>query len=190
MKKGMIIKNTILSEEDFFKDTDFLDILTNLEDCDLGEDTQLSSEILEDNYDIHFSDNGIGGTEDTSHIFGFPNILPNGIIECKIPNDKFIRLELKTKRDSIIVINSKNEIYLYDKNSFCYYETPKDVDKYLSLNKDGYKKFLVLSSNLRRLMEQLGNISNYFLVIKDMDRLLYENSYKDNMEDIMDIYKM
>lgn len=188
MPIDMIKQNSNLSEEDFLKDNVLLDMLSNLEDYDLGEDALFSSEALDNSSEINISDNGIDGTDVNSHIFEFPDILPNGIIQCKIPNDEFIRLELKTERDSIIVINSKNEIYFYDKNSFCYYETPKDVVKYLSLNKDGHKKFLVLPSNLRMLMEQLGNINIYFLVIKDMDRLLYENSYKDNIEDIMDIY--
>lgn len=106
------------------------------------------------------------------YISEFPNSLPHGIIQYKIPNDVFVSLELKTRRKSIIVINSKNEIYNYDKNVFYYYDNFIDISGYISSNKGGYNKFFVLPSNLKNLIREIGNLNDYFFVIKDMDRLL------------------
>lgn len=178
----MKIDNTISIEDIFFMENDNFEMLSDSEIPELEDNPQFVSELLD------VSSDKTNVAERISYISVFPNILPHGIIQCKIPNDEFVSLELKTKRNSIIVINSRNEIYNYGKSTFYYYDNFIDINEYISSNKSSYNKFFVLPSNLKNLIREVGNLNDYFLVIKDMDRLLYENSYKGNIEDIMDIY--
>lgn len=124
-------------------------------------------------------------------------LLPVGIIECFVPQIGAIEIELKARRNSIIVLTSTKDMdkYLCDEYYTIGYTSYGDnislseqIIRYI--DKVSYIKILLFHQNLPLLADILGTFEGYFFMVESMDILLYENSYKDTVEDIFDYYLM
>lgn len=124
-------------------------------------------------------------------------LLPAGIIECFVPQIGAIEIELKARRNSIIVLTSTKDVdkYLCDEYYIIGYTSYGDnislseqIIRYI--NKVSYIKILLFHQDLPLLADILGTFEGYFFMVESMDILLYENSYKDTVEDIFDYYLM
>lgn len=124
-------------------------------------------------------------------------LLPAGIIECFVPQIGAIEMELKAKRNSIIVLTSTKDVekYLCDEYYIIGY-TSYDVNTSLSeqirgyISKISYIKILLFHQDLSLLANILGTFEGYFFMVEDMDILLHENSYKNTVEEVFDYYFM
>lgn len=125
---------------------------------------------------------------------------PNGIIECIIGCIGEIELELRSKRNSIILVSDTSlspltgidmcldlrRINTNDK------ETLKTViANYISRANLDYAKILVSTKTVLDVLRLLGDeVFQCFFLIEDMDSLLMENTYNSSVAIIMDIYAM
>lgn len=125
---------------------------------------------------------------------------PNGIIECIIGGIGEIELELRSKRNSIILVSDTSSspltgidmcldlrrINTNDK------ETLKTViANYISRADLDYAKILVSTKTVLDVLRLLGDeVFQFFFLIEDMDSLLMENTYNSSVAIIMDIYAM
>lgn len=125
---------------------------------------------------------------------------PNGIIECIIGGIGEIELELRSKRNSIILVSDTSSspltgidmcldlrrINTNDK------ETLKTViANYISRADLDYAKILVSTKTVLDVLRLLGDeVFQCFFLIEDMDSLLMENTYNSSVAIIMDIYAM
>ncbi len=115
---------------------------------------------------------------------------PYGIIECMLSDIDVIMEELKISRNSIMVISSSSPIKnrLHSTEYFDYKSNSlyKDFTHYTNTHQ--YKKFIVTPKHLSSLIDTLGTINDYSLIIVDMDALLNESSYNTTIESIIDYY--
>lgn len=124
-------------------------------------------------------------------------LLPAGIIECFAPQIGAIEMELKAKRNSIIVLTSTKDVekYLCDEYYIIGYTSygnntslSEQIIEYI--NKVSYIKILLFHQDLPLLAGILRTFEGYFFMVEDMDILLYENNYKNNVEEVFDYYFM
>lgn len=125
---------------------------------------------------------------------------PNGIIECVIGGIGEIELELKSKRNSIILLSDTSlsplvsidlcldlrRITANDEESL-----KTDIANYISRADLDYAKILVSTKSVLDILRLLGDeVFQCFFLIEDMDSLLMENTYNSSVAMIMDIYAM
>ena len=118
--------------------------------------------------------------------------LPNGIIECQLPDIGAISLEMQTERTSVIVFPNKasaqaaKQVYpkcgLFDSVTDKRLKAPK-----IKLNQGA--KMLAVPETTEPLCNLLDRSkADFFLVILDMDILQGEASYRDVVSTMYDAY--
>ena len=130
---------------------------------------------------------------------------PYGLIKKNRTGVGATTLELKCPRNSIIVVPTKalaseKTKSTWDeelqKNKACYVGgdvnglKKTSIEEYLNDSAIEHKKFLVVANSLPRLVRKLGEdcFKNYFLMIDEIDSYQYDNSYRPELEDVMDYY--
>ena len=118
--------------------------------------------------------------------------VPSGIIECDFAHVGITSLELQTERNSIILFPDERVAQKY-KSDYNFYvgaidsTLVKEICAYKRRLK--WKKFLVTPYSLKALMEILNEEkSNYFFMIKEMEKLQSLSPYASVIEDILDFY--
>lgn len=146
--------------------------------------------------------------EDGDKLGDFFDCLPYGIINKKITGIGATTLELKSNRNSIIVLPTKALAYNKHKikkekdgeGSCMYVGSPigdihsdiscQDIRAYLDLNNGKPKKFLVVADSLPKVLKAIGeeHYNDFFLMIDEIDTLQTDNTYRPALENVMDYY--
>lgn len=146
--------------------------------------------------------------EDGDKLGDFFDCLPYGIINKKITGIGATTLELKSNRNSIIVLPTKALAYNKYKikkekdgeDSCMYIGSPigsihsdisyQDIRAYLDLNNEKPKKFLVVADSLPKVLKVIGeeHYKDFFLMIDEIDTLQTDNTYRPALENVMDYY--
>jgi Fe-S cluster assembly iron-binding protein IscA len=140
-----------------------------------------------------------------SRVFKF---LPNGLVHKEETGMGATTLELKAKRNSIIVepikITASSKAFHHSKppdktvlyvGSETRYHNKKStkysIEKYINNSKIKYKKIVVVADSLYRLIDIIGEqaYSNYFLLIDEADSFQMDSTFRRSMEECLDIYK-
>ena len=147
--------------------------------------------------------------EDGDKLGDFFDCLPYGIINKTIPGIGATTLEIKSDRNSIIVVPTKSLAYTKYKrteaesgeNSCMYIGSPfgtitkditqKDINTYLEINNGKKKKFLVVADSLPKVLRAIGkyNYTDYFLMIDEIDTLQTDSVYRPALEKVIDYYE-
>ena len=148
--------------------------------------------------------------EDGDKLGDFFDCLPYGIINKKITGIGATTLELKSNRNSIIVLPTKALAYNKHKikkekdgEDSCMYVgspigdirsdiTKIDIKNYLDLNNGKPKKFLVVADSLPKVLKIIGkeHYNDFFLMIDEIDTLQTDNTYRPALENVMDYYAL
>lgn len=133
------------------------------------------------------------------------NKMPHGIVDKQVAGIGATTLEIKSKRNSIIVVPTKVLAYnkwLKHKADTLYVggrinqdrgtTSNKEIQDYIKNNNIPYKKFLVVADSLYRLLKNIGedNFKDYFLMIDEVDMLQSESNYRPKLESLIDYYFM
>lgn len=129
---------------------------------------------------------------------------PYGLIKKNKTGIGATTLELRSKRNSIIVVPTKALAYEKAKNSkdekgkyTILYRgshiegfTPPTLQTYLTYNDVEYKKILVVADSLPSLLDEIGEnaYKDYFLMVDEIDSYQYDISYRPNLEKVIDCY--
>lgn len=147
--------------------------------------------------------------EDGDKLGDFLSCMPYGIINKTIPGIGATTLEIKSDRNSIIVVPTKSLAYTKYKrteaesgeNSCMYIGSPfgtitkditqKDINTYLEINNGKKKKFLVVADSLPKVLRAIGkyNYTDYFLMIDEIDTLQTDSVYRPALEKVIDYYE-
>lgn len=136
---------------------------------------------------------------------GYLDKMPHGIVDKQVAGIGATTLEIKSKRNSIIVVPTK--ILAYNKwikhkadtlyiggriNQERGATSNKEIQDYIKNNNITYKKFLVVADSLYRLLRNIGedNFKDYFLMIDEVDMLQSESNYRPKLESLIDYYFM
>ena len=131
--------------------------------------------------------------------------LPYGLIKKNRTGVGATTLELKSRRNSIIVVPTRALAYEKAKKSKLEnsekYEvlyvggripefTPQRIEDYLSDDSIQFKKFMVVVDSLPRLLEHIGesSYSDYFIMFDEIDSYQYDSWYRPNMEKAIELY--
>ena len=128
---------------------------------------------------------------------------PYGLIKKNRTGIGATTLELKSPRNSIIVVPTKalaytkarvgktggKYKYLYVGSSISGSNMPT-IYTYLNDTSIEYKKFLVVADSLPRLLKEIGESSykDYFLMVDEIDSYQYDSNYRPALEDVIDYY--
>lgn len=140
--------------------------------------------------------------EDDAYLCSIFNEMPYGIINKKATGIGATTLELKSKRDSIIVMPTKILAYSKSLTSTDYKYIGSEIsDTNLSSSKNDileydqndaieYKKYLVVADSLPKLNETLGEerFGQFFLMFDEIDMLQSDSHFRPNLERSMDHY--
>ena len=146
--------------------------------------------------------------EDGDKLGDFFDCLPYGIINKKITGIGATTLELKSNRNSIIVLPTKALAYNKHKikkekdgeDSCMYVGSPigdihsdithQDIKNYLNADNGKPKKFLVVADSLPKVLKVIGeeHYNDFFLMIDEIDTLQIDNTYRPALENVMDYY--
>jgi len=147
--------------------------------------------------------------EDGDKLGDLLSCMPYGIINKTIPGIGATTLEIKSDRNSIIVVPTKSLAYTKYKrteaesgeNSCMYIGSPfgtitkditqKDINTYLEINNGKKKKFLVVADSLPKVLRAIGkyNYTDYFLMIDEIDTLQTDSVYRPALEKVIDYYE-
>lgn len=127
--------------------------------------------------------------------------MPHGLVDKKITGIGATTLEINSKRNSIIVFPTKALAYgkhckhlgtLYVGSEIGERDKTTDAEIIKYLNKEGYKKLLVVADSLRRVLKHIAqeNFKDYFLMVDEIDVLQSDNSFRPQLEDVIDYYSM
>ena len=133
----------------------------------------------------------------------FLSTSPYGLIKKNRTGVGATTLELRSPRNSIIVVPTKslahakvkdskdskgNYLYYYIGSSITGLIMP-NIETYLE-NKDiEHKKFVVVADSLHKVIKTLGDRkSEYFLMVDEIDSYQYDSSYRPALEDVIDYY--
>jgi hypothetical protein len=127
------------------------------------------------------------------------NFLPHGRINKTETGIGATHLELESKRNSIIVQPlkvtaftkaEKHEAFYYGSSIGMSSKKPssKKLKDYLQDPSVPYKKIVVVADSLPRLVAEMGNISDYFLLIDEVDSLQTDSSFRTRMEACIEYY--
>lgn len=126
--------------------------------------------------------------------------MPHGIVNKQIPGVGATTLEINSNRNSIIVLPTKalafSKCKKHPKTLYIGSEikdekertTDQEIIEYLQ--KEGYKKLLVVADSLGRLLKLIKeeNYKDYFLMIDEIDVLQSDSNYRPQLEDVIDYY--
>ena len=130
-----------------------------------------------------------------SHISEIWSETPCGIIECQVPDIGATYLEMHSDRDSIIVFPDENKAFECSKEylNSLYINKEKDLSDYMQNH--SRHKFIVTSKYAGWLLLQLSKdgqeeelLNRYFFMVKDMEQLQKESTYKAGNGNILDLY--
>ena len=130
-----------------------------------------------------------------SHISEKWSETPCGIIECQVPDIGATYLEMHSDRDSIIVFPDESEAFECSKKypNSLYVNKEDDMSNYMQNH--SRHKFIVTPQSAGKLLKQLSkdgqedNVWNsYFFMVKDMEQLQKESTYKIENGNILDLY--
>lgn len=133
--------------------------------------------------------------DSTSHISEKWSETPCGIIECQAPNIGATYLEMHSDRDSIIVFSDESKAFECSKEyqNSLYINKEKDLSDYMQNH--SRHKFIVTSKYAVWLLLQLSKDGQeeeirkrYFFMVKGMEQLQKENTYKIENSNILDLY--
>lgn len=130
---------------------------------------------------------------------------PYGLIKKNRTGVGATTLELNSPRNSIIVVPTKALAYEKTKSNWdkeiqkckaCYVGgdisgfSKTGIKSYLSDSEIKYKKFIVVANSLPRLLRAIGEncCKDYFFMVDEIDSYQYDNSYRPELEDVMDYY--
>lgn len=121
--------------------------------------------------------------------------VPSGIIECKVPEIGLIELECKAERHSIILLLTKEEAQSVERKNKCaeYIGSGHPALKEKGKPKaeeiiDGqYLKLLATPDSIHELCEKMSEIE-FFFMIYGIDELQSQASYRDDLDEIYDLY--
>lgn len=127
------------------------------------------------------------------------NKMPHGIIDKRIPGIGATTLEIKSRRNSIIVFPTKALAYskhlkhhntLYVGSSIEGKKGTSNAEIQHYINTKSYKKLLVVADSLKRVLTLIKeeNYDKYFLMIDEVDVLQSDNNYRPQLEDVIDYY--
>lgn len=135
--------------------------------------------------------------------------LPHGILDKKATGIGATTLELKARRNSIIVVPTKKLAYNkhlwaeqnLGKGSTLYIGSPipqayntkihnEDIARYIESDNIKPKKLLVVADSLKRLVSLIGDsvYKEYFLMVDEIDIFQADSNYRDSLEDVIDYY--
>lgn len=131
--------------------------------------------------------------------------LPWGLIKKNRTGVGATTLELKSPRNSIIVVPTRALAYGKVKGSYNHttekYDVgyvggsiagfnPPNFETYLNDDTIKYKKFMVVVDSLPRLLNLIGKDSfkDYFIMFDEIDSYQYDSWYRPNMEKAIDLY--
>lgn len=120
---------------------------------------------------------------------------PSGIIECKVPEIGLIDLECNAERHSIILLPTKEEAKSVARKNKCAkyigsrHPALKEKGKPKAEEiKDGqYLKLLASPDTIQKLCEKMSEIEFFFMIYR-MDELQSQAAYKDDLDNIYDLY--
>lgn len=126
------------------------------------------------------------------------NETPCGIIECQVPHIGATYLEMCSDRDSIIVFPDESEAYRNSKkysNSLYVSKEIGEEDISDYIQKQSRHKFIVTPNSAGKLLYQLSKegqeedvVKKYFFMVKDMEQLQAESTYKADNGKVLDFY--
>lgn len=132
--------------------------------------------------------------ESIKHISEKLSETPSGIIECKVPEIGLIELECKAERHSIILLLTKEEAQSERKNKCAEYIGSghpalkgKGKPKAEEIADGQYLKLLATPDTIQELCEKMSEI-DFFLMIYGMDELQSHAAYRDDIDNIYDLY--
>ena len=127
--------------------------------------------------------------------------LPHGIIDKRETGIGATFAELTSKRNSIIVEPLKVTAVAKSKEHNAFYygsdtdtmkrPTIKEIKNFLNNKSIKYKKIIVVSDSLPKLMQHIPKEEreNYFLMIDEVDSVQMDSGFRPSMEKVMKIYK-
>lgn len=142
--------------------------------------------------------------EDNSWLGDSFSFLPNGRINKKETGIGATSLEISSLRNSIIVFPTRQTAKSKSSSDVFYFEVPEskklslgreaELESYLLLKKNKYKKILVVADSLETLITYLlsKNIqvySEFFLLIDEIDSIQLDSSFRMRMELCIEYYK-
>lgn len=132
------------------------------------------------------------------------NQLPFGILNKNRTGVGATTLEIKSKRNSIIVVPTKNLAYNKAQTGEYLYvgsaikgkadsgTTRKDIIKYINNNSIPYKKIITVADSLKKVLEVLDYLSidknTYFLVVDEVDIIQSDSTFRPKLENVIDYY--
>ena len=126
------------------------------------------------------------------------NETPCGIIECQVPHIGATYLEMCSDRDSIIVFPDESEAYRNSKkysNSLYVSKEIGEEDISDYIQKQSRHKFIAPPNSAGKLLYQLSKegqeedvVKKYFFMVKDMEQLQAESTYKADNGKVLDFY--
>jgi len=127
--------------------------------------------------------------------------MPHGIIDKHVPGIGATTLEIKSNRNSIIVLPTQvlayskslkhpKTLYVGGEIETKTRTSKNEITDYLQSVDIPHKKFLVVIDSLKRLIEILGVevYSSYFLMIDEIDILQTDVNYRPELENVIDYY--
>ena len=136
------------------------------------------------------------------------NVLPHGLIDKKVTGIGATTLEIKSKRNSIIVLPTRilaeskakkeneeqeKEVCLYVGTKSNNYPTSvKEINEYLDNNIQP-KKFIAVADSLKKVIHAIQNkgidvYRDYFLMVDEIDIMQSDSNYRPQLENIIDYY--
>jgi hypothetical protein len=129
------------------------------------------------------------------------NELPSGLVIKEETGIGATYLELLSKRNSIIVepikvtastkANNHNAMYFGSPTKLHPRVSESRIRSYLDDDSVPHKKLIVVADSLNRLIEIIGEkaLTNYFLLIDEIDSFQLDSSFRMSMERCLDLYK-
>lgn len=131
---------------------------------------------------------------------------PYGLIKKNRTGVGATTLELKSRRNSIIVVPTKTLAYnkakqskivgtrnkykvLYVGSKIVGFNVPT-IEEYLADETITNKKFIVVADSLPKLLDKIGkdNYKDYFFMVDEVDSYQYDAWYRPTLEDVIDYY--
>ncbi|OPL14885.1 MAG: hypothetical protein AVO38_11135 [delta proteobacterium ML8_D] len=129
------------------------------------------------------------------------DFLPNGILDKKYPGIGATTVELKSKRNSILVVPTKALAYgksavtnnsLYVGSNFKDKVSPStlDIQNYHKNDEIKFKKIIVVADSFPRVIQAIGDsvYNHYFLMVDEIDTFQSDSTFRSSMELCIDYY--
>ena len=135
--------------------------------------------------------------------------LPYGLVDKKATGIGATTLEIKSKRDSIIVVPTRKlarqkvdkenkeqgkKTCLYFSSEETTSTTEKELNGYLDNTEIEYKKIVVVADSLWKVIKYMKNkigenvYRDYFLMVDEIDTLQSDGHFRKALEDVIDYY--